>query len=91
MSRQKKIKKKLQYKFLNFLISWESARRRRGGEAVGNCGTVLRGVRTAAHRGIGPGYWPTEVGAARAGCHCVAGACLADRADTYPYRVMQVR
>ena len=87
---------------------------------MGTCGTVLRGVRTAAHRGIGPGYWPTEVGAARAGCHCVAGApgqncaisregavcpgapaaalwcwltgaCLADRADTYPYRVMQVR
>ena len=35
---------------------------------MGTCGTVLRGVRTAAHRGIGPGFWPTEVGAARAGC-----------------------
>ena len=64
---------------------------------MGNRGTVLR---TAEHRGIGPGCWPTEVdaragGCATALCTILATAavlwrwltgCLAARADTLTER-----
>ena len=46
--------------FFEFAAPGAGSSRRRG---CGDCGTVLQGH---AHRGIGPGCWPTEVGA-RAG------------------------
>ena len=66
---KKKIKNSTNF-FVNFLNSPRRPepprprrRGRRGGEAGGSAGRCCRGMRTAEHRGIGPGCWPTEVGA----------------------------